>query len=552
MHTSIIHITSVSMKDCNISIVHPMTTYTIQNSQTTWANPSYHPFHILPIRGNHSRAVSVVQFAPSTLNTATSVSANNDSNPIAICASASADSTIKIWNITQSAFMDDNDIDDDSNDDHDLEDLDRISEEDQEQPKENICPFEGGEMNLTHQSIRRANKQDDQENFYTQPLVTITGPSGVNDLAWSPCDLFPLKSTVNSSHTDRHQQQQHNHHFSKYIATACDDKSIYLWDVHRAFQGGGSNDNVTNGQGGNNSTSSKGIVAGEPSSSGGTWFIRDIKRRDVVAEFKGHSNFCFSVAFHPQGNIIASGSFDETVKLWDIRSGECIMTLPAHADPVTSVDFSNDGSFLISSSHDGLLRIWDVATGSCLKTFYYSNHDDEDDEDLSLLTKEGGNKKNGGKPKEAMKNVNKKAPTTPPIGFAKYSPNGNFVLSSTLDGKLRLTDITKRHGPFDTLSRDVSGKDQLCTKIYTGHTCKKFYGYCDFMTANPKWQGVVTGSEDGMVYIYDLQRRNIQQKLQYDNNGAAIIAVASHPSMELLATGCLDNTVRFWAPKDNP
>jgi COMPASS component SWD3 len=68
------------------------------------------------------------------------------------------------------------------------------------------------------------------------------------------------------------------------------------------------------------------------------------------------------------------------------------------------------------------------------------------------------------------------------------------------------------------------------------------------MIANPKWQGVVTGSEDGMVYIYDLQRRNIQQKLQYDNNGT-ILAVASHPSIELLATGCTDNTVRFWAPK---
>ena len=40
-------------------------------------------------------------------------------------------------------------------------------------------------------------------------------------------------------------------------------------------------------------------------------------------------------------------SFDETVKLWDVRSGECVATLPAHSNPVTGVDFNRDGTMIV-------------------------------------------------------------------------------------------------------------------------------------------------------------------------------------------------------------
>jgi WD40 repeat protein len=56
-----------------------------------------------------------------------------------------------------------------------------------------------------------------------------------------------------------------------------------------------------------------------------------------------------------------SGSFDETVRTWDVREGRCLRELPAHSDPVTSVDFLRDGSMIASSSYDGLCRIWCAA-----------------------------------------------------------------------------------------------------------------------------------------------------------------------------------------------
>jgi COMPASS component SWD3 len=68
--------------------------------------------------------------------------------------------------------------------------------------------------------------------------------------------------------------------------------------------------------------------------------------------------------------MLVTGSFDETLKLWDVRSGDCVSTLPVHSDPVTAVSFNRDGTCLVSASHDGLIRLWDSATGECLKTIY--------------------------------------------------------------------------------------------------------------------------------------------------------------------------------------
>lgn len=50
---------------------------------------------------------------------------------------------------------------------------------------------------------------------------------------------------------------------------------------------------------------------------------------------------------------MASGSFDESIKIWDVKKGVCLRTLPAHSDPVSAVHFSRDGTMIVSCSHDG-------------------------------------------------------------------------------------------------------------------------------------------------------------------------------------------------------
>ena len=46
--------------------------------------------------------------------------------------------------------------------------------------------------------------------------------------------------------------------------------------------------------------------------------------------------------------------FDESVRVWDVKTGKCLRTFPAHSDPVSAVHFNRDGSLIVSSSYDGL------------------------------------------------------------------------------------------------------------------------------------------------------------------------------------------------------
>ncbi|MBO7228247.1 MAG: hypothetical protein J6V18_01020, partial [Bacteroidales bacterium] len=62
----------------------------------------------------------------------------------------------------------------------------------------------------------------------------------------------------------------------------------------------------------------------------------------------------------PDGKYLASGSLDNTVKIWDANSRECIQTLKGHSNVVESVCWSPDGKYLASGSWDRTVKIWGV------------------------------------------------------------------------------------------------------------------------------------------------------------------------------------------------
>ena len=83
---------------------------------------------------------------------------------------------------------------------------------------------------------------------------------------------------------------------------------------------------------------------------------------------QGHNNHVNSVAITPDGNILASASSDQTIKLWDIKSGKCLNTLKGHTRYINSVNFNVNGEILASGSADETIKIWDIKPGECLKT----------------------------------------------------------------------------------------------------------------------------------------------------------------------------------------
>jgi WD40 repeat protein len=78
----------------------------------------------------------------------------------------------------------------------------------------------------------------------------------------------------------------------------------------------------------------------------------------------GHTSDVTSVGFSPDGTHIVSGSWDNTIRIWDARTGEEVMKpLKGHTNVVTSVGFSPDGTHIVSGSWDKTIRIWDARTG---------------------------------------------------------------------------------------------------------------------------------------------------------------------------------------------
>ena len=84
----------------------------------------------------------------------------------------------------------------------------------------------------------------------------------------------------------------------------------------------------------------------------------------------GHAEEVYGVAFSPDGTLLATGSgLDNTVRLWDVATGDCARTLTGHANSVLGVAFSPDGTLLATGSGpDNTVRLWDLATGDCART----------------------------------------------------------------------------------------------------------------------------------------------------------------------------------------
>jgi WD40 repeat protein len=96
--------------------------------------------------------------------------------------------------------------------------------------------------------------------------------------------------------------------------------------------------------------------------------VRQRSHTPAKIGLQGHTNWIWSIAFSSDSQILASGSDDKTVKLWDVHTGRCLNTLKEEGYRVRSLAFSPDGKILATGSDDQSVSLWSVPEGKRLKS----------------------------------------------------------------------------------------------------------------------------------------------------------------------------------------
>jgi serine/threonine protein kinase len=191
----------------------------------------------------------------------------------------------------------------------------------------------------------------------------------------------------------------------------------------------------------------------------------------------------WAVRFAPDGQTLAMGIDDGTVRLWDPITGGVKQTLTAHASPVWSLAYSADGRQMATGSDDGGLKLWDATAGTERMTIPH--------------------------------------PTA--VRAVAFLPDGKTVVTGTRNGKVRFWDT-------------ATGKETVTT---TGHA-----GNVVAVAVNPDGRTVASASGDKTVKLWDAVTG--QQRLTLPGNTGAVYAVAFAPDGKTVATGGWDRIVRLF------
>jgi uncharacterized protein with WD repeat len=150
---------------------------------------------------------------------------------------------------------------------------------------------------------------------------------------------------------------------SRFLSTSL-KSSFQLWDREKAevihvFEGHGKSALVAAW-----SPDNKTIASGS-----GDQTIRIWDSRETIHNISAHGGNIYSLHFSPSGKLLASASMDENIKIWNVETGKIHMLLEGHEYAVVFVRFSPDGKYLVSASYDRTVKLWELATGKCIYTF---------------------------------------------------------------------------------------------------------------------------------------------------------------------------------------
>jgi mitogen-activated protein kinase organizer 1 len=216
-------------------------------------------------------------------------------------------------------------------------------------------------------------------------------------------------------------------------------------------------------------------------------FYTDVVSSKVVRRFMGHHCQINCVSFNKESNVLITGSYDATIRIWDLQSynKKEVQVLTDFTDSVTSILVNEEE--IIATCLDGMVRIYDIRIGQ-------------------LTTQE----------------ISKK-----PLVAVDASVDYKYLLLSAFGSRIYL---------YDKSTGDIVSE-------YTGaHTCGKYKCSVKFSKNNKL---IYTTSEDGDIIVYDILTK--KRITEYSGHAKEVSAIDLHPSIDgELVSASFDETVKCW------
>lgn len=292
-----------------------------------------------------------------------------------------------------------------------------------------------------------------------------------------------------------------------------------------------------------------------------------LPRPPAAHTLQSHSAVVSSVSIHPIYTMVASGSEDGTVKLWDHESGEYLRTLRGHTNAVTCVDFCPSGAYLASSSSDLSVKVWDVREFTCVKTLRGHDHTIScvrfvpPPIDATYLVKGDGAGPAGADTAEGGSGRG--------VDFS-YEAGAKFLATASRDHTVKFWDLET--GFCDHTVSD-HGDWVRCIAVRHAHaggsgSSKGETGAQSAdssSTAPPSLALVATSGNDRTIYVYDAHNKrakvcelrghdHVVESLSFMKSSSQQKSAPARPSaaaggtspLDYLASGSRDRTVRLW------
>ena len=202
-----------------------------------------------------------------------------------------------------------------------------------------------------------------------------------------------------------------------------------------------------------------------------------------------HNSVVSCVKFSPDNNMLASSSYDRTVKLWNIQDGSLIQTLP-HTNMVTALAFSSNGKLLASASLDSNVKFWDTKNGKLIRTL----------------------------------------PLKSSVNSMDFSPNGALLALGCGDKTIKIVENVHK-----LLNKD----EDILIRTLESHTDAVFA-----VRFNSNGRVLASGGQDTTIKLWNVSTLKVMRTLE--GHTESVNSVSFSFDNNVLVSGSNDNTLKLW------